>query len=76
MALKREPVRITFVDRFNHHLFQPLLYQVASAVLSASDIAASIRWIVRHQTNTNVLLAEATRIDVHNKSVHFTKHSM
>ena len=76
MALKRAPVRITFVDRFNHHLFQPLLYQVASAVLSASDIAAPIRWIVRHQTNTNVLLAEATRIDVHNKRVHFTKRSM
>jgi NADH dehydrogenase len=63
-ALKRAPVRITLIDRRNHHLFQPLLYQVATAGLSPGDIAAPIRWILRHQRNTRVLLAEARRIDV------------
>jgi NADH:ubiquinone reductase (H+-translocating) len=62
-ALKRAPVRITLLDRRNHHLFQPLLYQVATAGLSAGDIAAPIRWILRRQSNVRVLLAEARAID-------------
>jgi NADH:ubiquinone reductase (H+-translocating) len=62
-ALKRAPVRITLLDRRNHHLFQPLLYQVATAGLSPGDIAAPIRWILRRQRNVRVLLAEARAID-------------
>jgi NADH dehydrogenase len=62
-ALARAPVRLTIVDRRNHHLFQPLLYQVATAALNPSDIAAPIRGILRRQKNTTVLLGEATGID-------------
>ena len=68
-ALRRAPVRITLIDRPNHHLFQPLLYQVATAALSPRDIAAPIRRILRHQTNVEVLLAEATAVDVPRKRV-------
>ncbi len=63
-ALRRAPVRITIVDRSNHHLFQPLLYQVATAALSPADIAAPIRRIFRGQPNVAVMLAEATAVDV------------
>jgi NADH dehydrogenase len=62
-ALKRAPVRITLVDRRNHHLFQPMLYQVATAALNPSDIAAPIRSVLRNQPNTEVLLGEARSID-------------
>jgi NADH:ubiquinone reductase (H+-translocating) len=58
-ALARAPLRVTLVDRRNHHLFQPLLYQVATAALSPSDIAIPIRRILRKQTNVEVLLSEA-----------------
>src|SRR5205823_3751870 len=64
MALKDTPVDVTVVDRRNHHLFQPLLYQVAGAQLTASDIAAPIRHVLRNQPNTEVLLGEARQIDV------------
>ena len=57
-ALARQPVRITLVDRKNHHTFQPLLYQVATAALSPGDIASPIRSILRHFENVEVLLAE------------------
>ena len=67
--LRRAPVRITIVDRSNHHLFQPLLYQVATAALSPADIAAPIRRIFRHQSNVAVMLAEATGVDVPAKRV-------
>ena len=63
-ALRRAPVRVTLVDRHNHHVFQPLLYQVATAGLSPGDIAAPIRWVLRHHGNARVLLAEAQRIDL------------
>ena len=56
------PVRVSVVDRRNHHLFQPMLYQVATAGLAESDIASPIRSILRHQRNTDVLLAEASRV--------------
>lgn len=62
-ALRREPVQVTLLDRRNHHLFQPLLYQVATAALSPGDIASPIRWILRHQRNVEVLLADVTRVD-------------
>jgi len=58
------PVRVTLIDRHNYHLFQPLLYQVATAALSPGDIASPIRWILRHQKNVHVLLAEVRGIDV------------
>ena len=63
-ALAGAPVRITLVDRQNHHLFQPLLYQVATAGLSSPDIAAPLRHILRRQANVEVRLAEVTGIDV------------
>jgi len=62
-ALRGVPVRITLVDRRNHHLFQPLLYQVATAALSPADIAYPVRSILRHQRNASVLLAEAVAVD-------------
>jgi NADH:ubiquinone reductase (H+-translocating) len=62
-GLKDTPVDITVVDRNNHHLFQPLLYQVATAGLSPADISAPIRSILRRQKNTRVLLAEVNGID-------------
>src|SRR6201997_5526955 len=63
-ALKRADVEITLVDRRNHHIFQPLLYQVATAVLSPAEIAAPIRQIEVKQKNVTVLLAKVTGIDV------------
>jgi NADH dehydrogenase len=68
-ALKKAPVRLIVIDRQNHHLFQPLLYQVATAALNPSDIASPIRRILRNQQNTEVLLAEATAIDLARKRV-------
>lgn len=68
-ALKDAPVRVTVIDRRNHHLFQPLLYQVATAGLSATDIAAPIRQVLRKQANTTVLLGEVTRIDADQREV-------
>src|SRR5262249_32715359 len=62
-ALKRAPVRIPLLDRHNHHVFQPLLYQVATAALSPGDIASPIRWILRHQKNVEVFLAEVRSVD-------------
>ena len=63
------PVRVTVVDRENHHLFQPLLYQVATAALSPGDIASPIRWVLRHQKNVRVLLASAETVDVSRRVV-------
>jgi NADH dehydrogenase len=63
-ALRKAPVRVTIIDRHNHHLFQPLLYQVATATLSPGDIASPIRWIVRKARNTRVLLGEVRAIDL------------
>jgi NADH dehydrogenase len=63
-ALRKAPVGVTVVDRRNHHLFQPLLYQVATATLSPGDIAYPIRSILRRQANTDVLLADAVAVDV------------
>jgi NADH:quinone reductase (non-electrogenic) len=57
-------VSVTLLDRHNYHLFQPLLYQVATASLSPGDIASAIRWVLRKQQNVEVLLADVTSIDV------------
>ncbi|HXN56416.1 MAG TPA: NAD(P)/FAD-dependent oxidoreductase [Myxococcales bacterium] len=62
-ALRKERVRITLIDRRNHHLFQPLLYQVATAALNPSDIASPIRHVLRKQANCQVLLGEAVSVD-------------
>ena len=68
-ALARSPVNVTVVDRTNHHLFQPLLYQVATATLAPTDITAPIRWLLRKQRNARVLLAEVTNIDLASRVV-------
>jgi len=67
--LKHAPVEVTLLDRCNYHLFQPLLYQVATGSLSPANIAAPLRQILRRQKNTKVLLAEAVDIDVANRRV-------
>ncbi|HEY4102132.1 MAG TPA: NAD(P)/FAD-dependent oxidoreductase [Gemmatimonadales bacterium] len=69
-ALRRAPIRITLIDRRNHHLFQPMLYQVATAALNPSDIASPIRSILRRQRNVEVLLGEAVRVDTASRVVH------
>ena len=61
-GLRRAPVRVTIVDRSNHHLFQPLLYQVATAALSPADIAAPIRRVFRHQSNVSLFISRENRI--------------
>ena len=68
-TLAGAPVRITLIDRHNYHLFQPLLYQVATASLSPGDVASPIRWILRRQANVKVLLADVRGIDVARKCV-------
>jgi len=68
-ALRRAPIRVTVLDRHNHHLFQPLLYQVATATLSPGDIASPIRWILRHSRNTRVLLVDVRTIDLAGRRV-------
>ena len=68
-ALRRQPVRITMLDRRNFHLFQPLLYQVATASLSPADIAHPIRSILKRQRNVEVWMAEVTDIDVDTRTV-------
>src|ERR1700751_4877101 len=62
-ALRRAPVDITLIDRVNHHCFQPLLYQVATAALSPADIAWPIRHILRGQRNVTVLRSEVVGVD-------------
>ena len=69
LKLGRAPVHVTVIDRNNHYVFQPLLYQVATAYLSPADITAPIRTVLRRQRNTEVLLAEATAVDVAQRQV-------
>ncbi|MEJ0024793.1 MAG: NAD(P)/FAD-dependent oxidoreductase [Rhizomicrobium sp.] len=68
-ALARAAVHVTLIDRRNHHLFQPLLYQVATAGLSPAQIAAPIRAVLRHQQNANVLLGEVVGVDLDRREV-------
>src|SRR5207302_4738021 len=69
LALNKVPVNVTLLDRRNFHLFQPLLYQVATGGLSPANISAPLRDILKRQANTRVLLAEVTNIDVAGKRV-------
>jgi NADH dehydrogenase len=69
-ALRRAPVDVIVIDRNNHHCFQPLLYQVATAALSPADIAWPIRHILRDQLNAAVLMEEVTGVDAHRKVLH------
>lgn len=75
-ALAKENVRVTVLDRQNHHLFQPLLYQVATAALSPADIAEPLRHILRHQSNVEVIMTDAESIDVEGKRVVTTDGSI
>jgi NADH dehydrogenase len=67
--LKKADVDVTLVDRKNHHLFQPLIYQVAAGALSPDDVAAPVRWMLRRQPNASVLMATAIDIDVRQRHV-------
>ena len=68
-ALDKAPVKVTLLDRTNHHLFQPLLYQVATAALSPANIAQPVRSILHHAKNTETIMADVTDIDVREKVV-------
>ncbi|MEP7383647.1 MAG: NAD(P)/FAD-dependent oxidoreductase [Gemmatimonadota bacterium] len=68
-VFKRAEVDVVLIDRTNHHVFQPLLYQVATATLAPSDIAVPIRWILRKEENVRVLMGEVTAIDVKGRQV-------
>jgi NADH dehydrogenase len=68
-ALRKTPAKIILIDRTNHHLFQPLLYQVATSVLTPSQIATPIRGILRNQKNTTVIMGEVTGVDKDQKYV-------
>src|SRR6185295_4915695 len=69
LAVRNAPLRVTLVDRSNHHLFQPPLYQVATAMLAAGDLAAPIRHLLRKHSNVTVAMAEVTGVDVANSRV-------
>jgi NADH dehydrogenase len=68
-ALRKAPVHVTLIDRSNHHLFQPLLYQVATSVLAPGQIGSPIRNILRNQRNTTVILGDVTGLDTETKCV-------
>src|SRR4026207_1389280 len=68
-ALGRRDLRVTVIDRQNHHLFQPMLYQVATAALSPGDIASPIRRLLRNFPNTETILGDAVAIDTAARSV-------
>lgn len=73
MSLKRAPVDVMLIDRRNFHLFQPLLYQVATGGLSPANIAAPLRWILSRQKNCEVMLAEVVGFDLDQRRVHTTQ---
>ena len=75
-ALNRAPVDVTVIDRTNHHCFQPLLYQVATATLAATDITAPIRWLLRNQRNARVRLNDVTHIQPADKVVFADGHEI
>src|SRR5438067_3499900 len=68
-ALRRAPVTVTLIDRRNFHLFQPLLYQVATGALSPGEIASPLRYILNRQKNTRVLLGEVVDFDITRREV-------
>ncbi|OHC97334.1 MAG: NADH dehydrogenase [Sphingomonadales bacterium RIFCSPHIGHO2_01_FULL_65_20] len=71
LALRRLPVRITLIDRQNYHLFQPLLYQIATAALSPADVAIPIRQLFRADGNVRVLLGDVDRVDTQARTIGF-----
>jgi NADH dehydrogenase len=75
-ALRNAPVRVTVIDRTNHSVFHPLLYQVATAALSSDEIATPIRSLLRRQQNAEVLMAEVTGIDVERRVVQIGAHEL
>ncbi len=75
-ALRHVPVQITVIDQWNHHLFQPMLYQVATAGLSIEDISAPIRHIFSRQANTSVIMAKVTGVDTQGQRVLTTDHDV
>ncbi|MFH1465701.1 MAG: NAD(P)/FAD-dependent oxidoreductase [Pseudomonadota bacterium] len=75
-ALARQPVRVTVMDQRNHHLFQPLLYQLATAGLQPSDIAAPTRQILRGMPNVTVLMGRARAVDLQARQVHLSERSL
>src|SRR5260370_8470211 len=74
-ALSRVPVQVTVIDRKNHHTFQPLLYQVALAVLSPAEIASPIPSVLRRDSNMEVLLGEITGFDFDRRPVRMRRHT-
>ena len=74
-ALRRAPVDVTLIDRSNHFVFQPLLYQVATGALAPSDIAVPIRWVLRSVRNTTVLAANVSSIDIERRSLSMSNGS-
>src|SRR5260370_12110462 len=74
-ALAGREFDVTVIDQHNYHLFQPLLYQVATAALSPADIAAPVRGILRYQTNATVLLGRVTGIDLAARAGHMSQPS-
>jgi NADH dehydrogenase len=75
-GLASRPVQVTVIDRQNHHVFQPLLYQVATAGLSPADIATPIRWILRRARNVRVILGEVTSVDTAARQVHLEEEAI
>src|SRR5512147_171007 len=73
-GLKNAPVEVTLVDKRNFHLFQPLLYQVATGILSPADISSPLRLVLREQKNTKVILDEVTDIEPQTKQVLLKGH--
>jgi NADH dehydrogenase len=71
-ALRKTPAKVNLIDRTNHHVFQPLLYQVATSVLTPSQIATPIRSVLRNHENTTVILGEVTGVDKDRKCVFFS----
>lgn len=71
-ALRRAPVDVTLIGRTTHHLFQPLLYQVATGILSQGEIAPATREVLKRQRNAEVLLGQVTKIDLVNRQLHST----
>src|SRR5439155_6372047 len=75
-ALRKAPVRVTLIDRQNSHVFRPMLYQVATGILAANEIASPIRSVLRRNWNTDVLMAEVTGIDTQNSRVLMGERSL
>src|SRR6516162_2780747 len=73
-SLAKEPCDVVLIDRYNYHMFQPLLYQVATAALSPADIAFPIRTVFRREPNVSVVLATVSAIDVEQNEVMADSH--